>query len=389
MHPVLVPAAKAVRPRAVARSGLIRTAVVGLGWAARTIWLPLLNEHPDFQVTAVADPDAAARAHVAADGGSRAYADASGLSPDDIDLAVVAVPNRLHAAIASTLLARGIPVFLEKPVCLSSGEAAMLADAERRGGTVLLAGSAARYRSDIAEFSRLTGSLGTIRHLDLSWIRARGIPEGRGWFTQRRFAGGGALVDLGWHLLDIGLPLLGAPAIRDVLGAMSADFLPQPAWRAAWRGEEPPGAGPAGAVAYVDAAAGDVEDGARALLITEAGVTIVLHVCWASHRTLDVTQIAVEGTAGAARLDCTFGFSPNRLPHPSLTVFRQGHEEQVPLPAEPTGIEYARQVDALPTMLTDPGLRGRAIAEAARTVAVIERLYQAAPNPRESERKLA
>lgn len=356
-------------------TGVIKVAVVGLGWAALTIWLPLLTEHDSFRVVAVADPEAEARTQGAdaAGGDVLAVADAAALPADEVDLAIVAVPNRLHAAIAATLLRKGIAVFLEKPVCLTTAEAALLADAERSGGALLLAGSAARYRSDVGALRERMASLGPVRHLELSWIRSRGIPEGRGWFTRRDLSGGGALVDLGWHLLDIGFLLAGEQRIRDVLGTTSADFLPQPDWRAAWRAED---------TATGPKAVSDVEDAARALLITDEGVSMSLRASWASHESRDLTQIVVEGRAGTARLDCTFGFSPNRLPEPSLTLQREGRTESVPLPAEQVGSEYRRQVAALPALLRDPGLRGRAIAEATRTVEVIERLYAAAGPPR-------
>jgi oxidoreductase len=364
------------RPGQPARSagpgtGVIKVAVVGLGWAARTIWLPLLTEHGSFRVVAVADPEADARTRGVDVAGRDvlAVADAAELSADEVDLAIVAVPNRLHATIAATLLRKGISVFLEKPVCLTTAEAALLADAERSGGALLLAGSAARYRSDVEALRERIASLGPIRHLELSWIRSRGIPAGAGWFIRRDLAGGGALVDLGWHLLDIGFLLAGTQRIRDVLGTTSADFLRQPDWRAAWRADDPAGD---------RRAASDVEDAARALLITDEGVSMSLRASWASHESRDLTQIVVEGRAGTARLDCTFGFSPNRLPEPSLTLQREGRTESVPLPAEPVGSEYRRQVAALPALLRDRRMRGRAIAEAACTVEVIERLYEPA-----------
>ncbi|MFD0442279.1 Gfo/Idh/MocA family oxidoreductase [Streptomyces indonesiensis] len=124
----------------------IRTAVVGLGWAARSIWLPRLLRNPAFTVTAAVDPDERGRAAVAeAEGTSRlpVLAAVHDLDPAEVDLAVVAVPNHLHCAVAGELLAKGIPVFLEKPVCLTSEEAERLAAAERSGGAVLLA--AARH----------------------------------------------------------------------------------------------------------------------------------------------------------------------------------------------------------------------------------------------------
>ncbi|MBQ1070413.1 Gfo/Idh/MocA family protein, partial [Micromonospora sp. D75] len=127
----------------------VRVAVVGLGWAGREIWLPRLAAHPGFEVVAVVDPqpvvrDQARDTHAVAS----AYADVEDLPAGTVDLAVVAVPNHLHAVVAVRLLRRGVPVFLEKPVCLTSAEAGILADAERDGGAVLLAGSAARYRAD-------------------------------------------------------------------------------------------------------------------------------------------------------------------------------------------------------------------------------------------------
>ncbi|WP_344331867.1 Gfo/Idh/MocA family oxidoreductase, partial [Kitasatospora putterlickiae] len=98
----------------------VRVAVVGLGWAGRTIWLPRLTAHPAYRVTAVVEPGRGGAEHVPA--GAALLADADLLGPD-VDLAVVAVPNHLHTPVAERLLARGVPVFLEKPVCLSAAEA--------------------------------------------------------------------------------------------------------------------------------------------------------------------------------------------------------------------------------------------------------------------------
>src|ERR1700722_5235041 len=237
----------------------LRVAVIGLGWAAQNIWLPRLASHPAFRLTAVVDPDPAARGLAAARAGVPALADAAQLRPPETDLAVVAVPNHLHTAVARPLLARGVPVFVEKPVCLTAAEVATLGSAERRGGSVLLAGSAARYRADIGALRDVAGSLGPIRHVELTWVRARGIPRPDGWFTDRSRSGGGAFVDLGWHLLDVAFALVGSAAVSDVLGTMSADFLRDANWQASWRGDRPGRSG--------EQAAGDVEDTARAFLV--------------------------------------------------------------------------------------------------------------------------
>ena len=239
---------------------------------------------------------------------------------------------------------------------------------------MLLAGSAVRYRGDIQTLRRVLPDLGDIRHVDLGWIRARGVPAPGGWFTRRAQAGGGALVDLGWHLLDTLAHLLGPSRFPQVVGVTSDDFVNVRAWRAAWRQDEPgPGAGR-------DAA--DVEDTARGFLVRDDGVSVSLSASWASHQARDVSRIRVEGSTGTAELTCAFGFSPNRGPGPVLTVTRAGTTTRPDLPAEPIGIEYRRQLDALGALVADPDNRGRAVAEARPIVQMIEGFYASARSAR-------
>ncbi|MBW8481274.1 Gfo/Idh/MocA family protein [Actinomadura parmotrematis] len=343
----------------------LRVALVGLGWAGRQIWLPRLHEHPRYTVAAVVDPDPAARA---AAGAPAAHASVEELDPAALDLAVVAVPNHLHGPVAARLLARGVPVFLEKPVCLSVAEADQLAAAEREGGAVLLAGSAARYRADVRALLGVAADLGPIRHVDLSWVRAHGVPRGTSWSVRRDQAGGGALLDLGWHLLDTVEPLLGPTVFEQVVGTVSADFVNDPSRRARWKdaGGADTAAGP-----------GDVEDTARGFLVTDGGVSVALRTSWASHEARDVTAIIVEGGAGTAALRCTFGFSTNRQEVSALTRTWRGVTRPVPVPREPVGAEYTRQLDELPALLAG-GRRGAAIGPAREMIAAIGRLYDSA-----------
>ncbi|MEK8172452.1 hypothetical protein NKH77_34075 [Streptomyces sp. M19] len=88
--------------------------------------------------------------------------------------------------------------------------------------------------------------------------------------------------------------------------------------------------------------------------------------------------IRIEGSTGAAELRCTFGFSPNRQPESVLTLTREGTTRRLPVPAEPVGAEYGRQLDVVPDLLADPDGRGRAIADARATVGLMERLYASA-----------
>ncbi|WP_208630272.1 Gfo/Idh/MocA family protein [Amycolatopsis kentuckyensis] len=352
----------------------IRLALIGLGWAVRELWAPRILAHPGFRVVAVHDPDPAATAWAAARfPAARSLGDPGGLRSGDVDLAVVATPNHLHATTAIPLLARGIATFVEKPVCLSAAEAAALAAAERAGGARLLSGTAAWYRADVTAVRELLPELGPLRSMELSWIRAAGVPAPGGWFTERRRAGGGALVDLGWHLITVGMRLVSWPPVAQVIGAVSADFLARSGAEATWRGS--PG-GP-----ERELAPKDVEDTVRGVLALDGGPLVGLTAAWASHAVRDVTRVVLEGADARAELTCTFGLSPNGVGS-SLVLHRNGRAEPIEPPPETRGAEYRRQLDHLPALLTDPAQRGVASAEVIRTIDVIERLYRSAGAPR-------
>ncbi len=353
----------------------VRLALIGLGWAVRELWAPRILDHPAFTVVAVYDPDPAA-ATWAADRfpAARLLSEPGDLRRDDVDLAVVATPNHLHARTAISLLERGISTFVEKPVCVSSEEAAALAAAELAGGARVLSGTAAWYRADVMALRGLLPDLGPLRSVELSWIRASGIPAPGGWFTERRRAGGGALVDLGWHLITLGMRMLSWPRVTQVTGAVSADFLARAGAEATWRGDSPDGP-------VRELAPKDVEDTARGVLALDGGPLFTVRAAWASHSERDVTRLVLEGADARAELTCTFGLSPNGVGRSTLVVHRDGRAEEVELEREDRGTEYRRQLDLLPTLLADPAQQGVATDEVIRTIDIIERLYRSAGAP--------
>jgi oxidoreductase len=350
----------------------IRTVLVGLGWSGREIWLPRLLRRDDYTLVAAVDLDPARREAFTAATGQPAVAAIDALGPGSVDLVVVAVPNHAHCSVARDVLLRGLAVFVEKPVCLSADEAILLAEAERQGGALLLAGSAARYRADVAELARQVAEIGTVRDVELAWIRAQGIPQGHGWFTNRSQAGGGVLIDLGWHLLDVLEHIVGPVTFRHVAAAMRGDYVNDPRWAAAWR-HDLTARGPQA----------DVEDTMRGFLVADSGMSVGLRVSWASHSVArDTTLIRIEGSTGTATLHCTFGFSPNREPQSRLTIARHGQEREILVTAEPVGAEYDSQLDDLKSRLTGTRSPGDGVAEAHRIVTTIEAIYQAAAGVR-------
>lgn len=329
----------------------MRVAMVGLGWTGRQVWLPRLRRQPGITVVGAVDPEPVLRATTARGGaGVAVVAGIDELGPDAADLAVVTVPSARRVHVAAEILAAGIPVFLTKPLCHNRIEADLLAAAERAGGTVLLADNVNRHRTDVRTLHDLVGSVGTPRHIDLSWVRARGR------------SASGALLDLGWHLLDAVAPVLGDATFRQVVATVSDDFVRGGPARASWR------RGGANAA---------VEDTVRGFLVTDDGVSVALRASSASHELNESTLIRVEGADGSVTLRCVFGVGPEPARTSTLTWTHDGRSEVVDLPAAAIGEEYERQIAALPELLA-AATPGRAVDDARRTIEVVERLYASA-----------
>ncbi|MGW5676461.1 Gfo/Idh/MocA family protein [Streptomyces sp. NPDC003860] len=349
----------------------MRVAVVGLGWVGREVWLPRLLAHPDFEVRAVVEPrpDAVARAG-ALPAGVTVHAHHEDLAPGEVDAVFVLTPNHTHAEIAGTFLRKGLRVFLEKPTGTQADDLRLLADAAQAGGGRLVLSAAARHRADVRALADLVraGTLGTPRLAELSWVRGRGVP-GSAWFTRRESAGGGVLVDLGWHLVDVLHHLWGASPVRSATAVTSADFLGREGWSAPWHAAAGPGA------------AVDVEDQVTALVATEA-YGLQLRCAWGSFAELDRTRIVLHGTAGTAELDCTFGFSPRRAPERSLRLYDGEGVRDLPLPPAAIGDEYDGQLDSLAAAFAADDATAAALGDADAALTVVAACYRAAARAR-------
>lgn len=198
-----------------------------------------------------------------------------------VDAIVVTTPNRFHEEYAVEALESGVSVLCEKPLAHTVESAERIVDAAERSNAACMVGFNNRFNPPVREIvdARDAGRFGEISHVDAKWLRRRGVP-GRGtWFTRKELAGGGALIDLGVHVIDLGLHLLGDPAVREVSGVTRTHF-DRPA-----ADEAPPS---------------DVEDGVTALVRCEDGKSISVDVAWATNRP-DCDEVVVTGpNAGAA-----------------------------------------------------------------------------------------
>lgn len=273
----------------------LRVGVVGLGWAGRQ-HLAAWAGRDDAELVGLAgqEPDALdqlAEQYAIVPAGR--FADWRALiAAGDLDALSIATPTALHAPIAVAALDAGIDVLCEKPMAETAAAATTMAAAADRNGRVLEISFNHRRRADVQALRGVVeqGQLGRIYYAKTGWLRRDGIPGLGSWFTRRELAGGGPLMDLGVHMLDLTLFLLGEPTVRSANAAAYAEFGPL-------------GRGAGGhPVASTVGGGFDVEDLATAWLRLDGDATVLLEASWAQWIPHDQLYVELYGTEGGARL---------------------------------------------------------------------------------------
>src|SRR3990172_7238170 len=133
------------------------------------------------------------------------------LTAGGVDALVVSTPNYLHAPETIAALNAGVHVMVEKPMALNAAEAEAMVAAGQASGAVLMVAHCWRFDSEVLWLREQvrSGKLGQIIRTKGYGVHVNWGPGG--WFTQKQFAGGGALADLGIHALDTARFLMGDP----------------------------------------------------------------------------------------------------------------------------------------------------------------------------------
>lgn len=237
------------------------------------------------------------------------------LELEGLDAISVAVPTFLHAPIAVAALEKGIHVLSEKPIARNAVEGQAMVDAARKAGRVLDVAFNHRRRGDIQALKAVIdqGELGRPYYAKAAWLRRQGIPTLGSWFTNPQLAGGGPLADIGVHVLDYALHLLGEPKVLAVSATTHSELGPR---------------GLGGNARYTATASSnkfEVEDFSSAFLRLDGGTTLVIEAGWASYRHPDdEINFLVYGTDGGAELKVAGNPSPERG---ALHVFKDNGEE--------------------------------------------------------------
>lgn len=190
----------------------LRVALVGYGGAGASLHAPLITATDGLVLHAVITRSAERRAQLATHYPGVIAADALSDVVTDVDLVVVAAPNRFHVELAQTALNAGKHVVVDKPLAVTSAEARALAARAQLAGVILTVSHNRRWDDDFLTLRRVLdeGRLGRVLRLESRFDRWRPQIKQGAWRENGDPAdGGGFLLDLGSHLVDQAVQLLG------------------------------------------------------------------------------------------------------------------------------------------------------------------------------------
>ena len=305
----------------------VRVGVIGLGMGRAH--LSGYKSCPDCEIAAICDVDTARLARAGEEFGVATLLTSyeEMLKMDELDAVSIALPNYLHAPVTIAAFAAGKHVLCEKPMAMTVQEASQMVDASKIAGRKLMIHFNYRFTPHAQLLKQYVdaGELGEIYFARTGWHRRRGVPGMGSWFTIQELSGGGPLIDLGVHRLDLALWLMGNPDPVEVLGATFAKFGPRMAESIGKK--------------YT------VEDMACGLIRLSNGAAIAVDVSWASNteKAEDMFTQLFGDRGGAEQRNVGEGYDPG------LRIFREKYgavedvtPKSIPAPKEGPQAHFIR-----------------------------------------------
>lgn len=232
------------------------------------------------------------------------------LKDESIDAVDICTPNHLHSTIAIAAFEAGKHVFCEKPDAINVEEVEKMKLASEKAGKLLMVMRNNRFISISQHAKKLAedGKLGEIYAGRCGWIRRRGIPGKGGWFTTKALSGGGPLIDLGVHMIDLAIWLMGNPTPVAVSGATYCKFADSDA-----SDSENTKFGD-----KIKDGTFDVEDLAMGFIRFDNGAVLQIECSWASNIEEETRFVELRGTKGG------INWSPDQL-----KIFTEKKEKQL------------------------------------------------------------
>jgi len=297
--------------------------IIGSGGIAQGAHMPAFAALPDVEMLAVCDVSKTARESAAEKFGvPNQFEDwAPMLAMDEIDIVSVCTPNTYHFQPTMDALKAGKHVLVEKPMAISVAEAKKMGAAAKKAGRKLMIGQTCRFNPQSKAMKDFmdSGAVGDVYYARAMALRRRGIP-GWGAFTSKELSVGGPVFDIGVHILDLTLWLMGFPQPVSVSGSVSAHIGTRPGPQVAGMGNWDP-------KKY------GVEDFGVGYVRFKNGASLVLEASWALNIAEDVFSTMICGTKGGLQSSplklIREEFGGLTVASPEILSGNSGHNEEI------------------------------------------------------------
>jgi predicted dehydrogenase len=207
------------------------------------------------------------------------------LESGGVDAVLICLPNRYHSTVSIEAFKQGLHVFCEKPMAINYKEAKKMVKSSKKHRLKLQIGLQNRFRGESQALKHIIdqGVLGDIYYSKCGWLRRRGLPPWGSWFMRHRDSGGGPIMDIGVHVLDLAFWLTSNFSPRTVYASSYSKLAPR----------------------FADGARNpdvyNVEDLASALIKMENEATVMFEASWVTN--IEGPRFYVEIMGDAAGLD--------------------------------------------------------------------------------------
>ena len=282
----------------------LRAGIVGCGGIANGKHLPAMKRNGHFEMVAFCDLIEERAQKAKEEYGTpdaKVFTDYQELLKEDLDAVYVLTPNNAHAPVSIAAMEAGKHVMCEKPMAKTYAEAKAMVETAERTGKLLNIGYQNRYRADSIYLKSACqdGELGEIYYAKAHAIRRRAVPTW-GVFLDEEKQGGGPLIDIGTHALDLTLWMMDNYEPEMVVGSVYRKLAEQKNTGNAWGDWDPD--------------IFTVEDSAFGFIKMKNGATISLESSWALN-SLDVREAQTTLCGTRAGADMVNGLRINRVKH--------------------------------------------------------------------------
>lgn len=282
-----------------------RAGIIGAGGVAMNFHYPVYVVNDDVELVGVCDPSDIARKRfimTMSFPASKMYVGIEKLLDLGLDMVSVCVPNVQHHPVVIKCLEKGINVLCEKPPAINADQVAEMIAAAKEAGKMLIWQFNNRFRPEaqwlwkhvLPDPAILYGKLGDIRTTQVEWVRRNGIPGRGSWFTQKAMSGGGPIIDLSIHVMDLAMLGMGYPKPTYVLATASNLFTNDMDVCGPWGFSDPKGVM-------------DVETASQGMVIFADGKSMQYRASWAERIVKERVACVMQGTKGGVLLERTFG----------------------------------------------------------------------------------